>query len=123
MHRKLTKNEEELNLIFSFQHERKLSKNLELSFENIVYQIQVTGQGYGLRHAKVTVCKNLKGDVTLIYKGRRLIYRCYKKQKKATEIVSKKMLHQKINSMTKKIHKPKSNHPWRQWKESNKQTA
>jgi hypothetical protein len=123
MHRKLTKSEEELNLIFSFQQERKLSKNLELSFENIVYQIQTQGQGYGLRHAKVMVCKDLKGNVTLLYKGRTLNYRCYKKQKLATEIVGKKMLHQKLNRIVKKIYKPKSNHPWRQWQESTKQTA
>jgi len=53
MHSKLNNTDDELNLIFSIQEDRKLSKNLEFSYKNTIYQIRVVGQGYGLRHAKV----------------------------------------------------------------------
>ena len=113
MHRKLTHSEEELNLIFSFQSEQKLSKNLELSYKNTIYQIQVSGHGYALRYAKVTVCKDLKGNITLLYKGRHLNYKCYNKRNKAPDIISEKELNQRINSLVRKAHKPSVDHPWR----------
>jgi len=58
-HRSVVHNESELTLILSFQYERVLSKNLELSFKNVIYQIQTVGQGYGLRYAKVAVCEDM----------------------------------------------------------------
>ncbi len=54
-HRKNLASTEVLDLIFSFQYERKLSENLELSYNNVIYQVQTSGIGYGLRHAKVNV--------------------------------------------------------------------
>lgn len=116
MHRKLTHSEEELNLIFSFQSMRKLSKNLELSYKNTIYQIQVAGHGYALRYAKVTVCKDLKGDITLLYKGRHLTYKCYNKRNKVPDIISEKELNQRINSLVRKAHKPSMDHPWEKYK-------
>ena len=59
-HRQL-KLSEELDFIFSIRTTRKVSKNLELSYNNVVYQIQNVGQGYTLRHSKILVCKNLQG--------------------------------------------------------------
>jgi transposase len=118
-HRKLQKSDEELDLIFCLQHERKLSKNLELSYKNIVYQVQVEGHGYTLRRAKVTVCEDLQGNITLLYKGRKLKYRCYKKQKRQMAVVYAKALNSIVNNLVKKLYKPnkpKMNHPWRQYK-------
>ncbi|MCH7534673.1 MAG: ISNCY family transposase [Bacteroidetes bacterium] len=60
-HRQLQLSDEELNLVFSTHSTRTLSKNLELSYNNVVYQIQVFGQGYTLRHAKILVCEDLSG--------------------------------------------------------------
>lgn len=112
-HRRLEKSEEELDRIFSFHHERKLSKNLECSYQNQIYQVQVKGQGYTLRHARVWVCEDLKGQVSLLYKGKKLDYKTHEKQKHQTEIVDTKNLNYTVNQLIGKTHKPPPNHPWR----------
>jgi len=86
-HRPLNLSDEGLNLIFSIRTMRTASKNLELSYDNMVYQIQVVGQGYTLRHAKILVCKDLDGNVSLVYKNKKLEYKCYRKQKHNGAIV------------------------------------
>jgi transposase len=100
-HRPPNISDEELNLIFSIQTTRTTSRNLELSYDNTVYQIQVIGQGYTLRHAKILVCKDLNGDVSLIYKNKRLAYKCHRKQKHNGFIVDTKVLNQRIDEFIK----------------------
>ena len=107
-HRQLQLSDEELNLVFSIQSERKVSKNLELSYHNVVYQIQVVGQGYTLRRAKVLVCEDLSGNVTLLYKNRKLDYKCYRKQKHNGKVVDAKVINKKIDEFIK-------NPPWRKY--------
>jgi transposase len=117
-HVKLIGNEN-LDLIFCFKENRELSKNLELSYYNVIYQIKTENSGYRLRHAKVTVCEDLEGKITIIYKGEKLNYSCYKKQKKTAEIIEAKALNDKIDSIAKRRYipyKPMADHPWRQYK-------
>jgi transposase len=114
MHRKLNKTTDELALIFSFQEERKLSKNLEFSYKSTIYQIQGTGQGYGLRHAKVTVCETLDGKIRIICMGKERIYTTCEKRKCATKILDTKELNYKIDTLVK--WKPAKDHPWRRYK-------
>jgi len=97
MHRPLNLNDEELNFIFSLRTTRTASKNLELGYNDMVYQIQVADQGYALRHAKILVCKDLNGTISLVYKNRKLEYKCYKKQKHNGAIVDSKMLNKSID--------------------------
>jgi hypothetical protein len=104
-----------LDLIFSLQHTRTLSKNLELSYANRVYQVKVDGIGYGLRHAKVTVYEDRAGTVTLLYKGRRLDYQCHKKQKRMADIVDAKQLNITVNQVVKRCI-PKPEHPWKKYR-------
>lgn len=118
-HRACDSSNDTLNNILCFEYHRKLSKNLELSYNNTVYQVKTTGQGYALRHAKITVRQHLNGEITLCYKGRQLKYTTYDKKKKIAEIVSSKQLNQKIESVQKqeKIRrytgqKQKISHPW-----------
>ena len=112
-HRKDLPDSQTLNLIFSFQENRTLSKNLEMSYDNIIYQIKTTGRGYGLRHAKITVCEDLSGIITLLYKGRLLNYVCHQKQKRIPEIVGSKQLEKKLDHI--KTYIPGPNHPWRRY--------
>ena len=105
--------EKTLDLIFSFQYDRKLSKNLEMNYDNIIYQIKTNKPGYGLRHAIITVCKDLSGVISLLYKGRALDYVCHKKQKRAPGIVGAKQLEVKLEQIKKYI--PGPNHPWRRY--------
>lgn len=109
-------NNENLDLIFCFKTERELSKNLELSYGNTIYQVKTQNGGYRLRHAKVKVCEDLEGEITIFYKGEKLDYSCYKKQKKIVEIVETKALNRKVDCIAKKRSRPSMDHPWRQYK-------
>jgi hypothetical protein len=120
VHRKDLPDSKTLNLIFSFQDDRKLSKNLEMSYDNIIYQIKTNKPGYGLRHATITVCKDLLGAITLVYKGHVLDYVCHKKQKRAPEIVGAKQLEGKLEQIKKYI--PGPDHPWRRYEKVIKPT-
>jgi hypothetical protein len=111
-HRLLQLTDEELNLIFSIQETRTASKNLELSYDHMVYQIQVFSQGYALRHAKILVCKDLTGNISLVYKNKKLDYKCYQRRK-STDTADTKTINQKVNEIMRKPYKPSINHPWK----------
>lgn len=113
--RKELPTKEEMNLILSYQDERKISKNLEVSYENIIYQIKTNTKGYRLQHAAVTVCKDLQGAITLVCQGKILEYTCHKRAKPNAAIVDAKQLESKVDSIRDNIkrHTPPANHPWR----------
>jgi hypothetical protein len=73
-HRPLLTNNEELDFILSKREIRKVSKNLECSFNNKIYQIQAVGHGYRLRQASVTICETRQGETKIIYEGKPLAY-------------------------------------------------
>ena len=114
-HRKELPTDEEINLIFSYQEERTLSKNLELNYENLIYQIKTNTRGYRLRHSLVTVCKDLKDVITIVCRGKILDYTCHERAKHNAAIVDSKQLGAKVDSIKKnaKKHSPAANHPWR----------
>ena len=66
---------EELALILSRHHVRKLSKNLTFRFERREHQLTGEGKGHRLRGAAVTVCQGFDGSVAVLLKGRRLAFR------------------------------------------------
>ena len=103
------------DLIFSFQHQRTLSKNLEMSYNNIIYQVKTSETGYRLRHAKIKVHESLTGKVTLLYHRQPLNYVCHEKQKHAAQILASKELERKLSRLQQTVKKPVSNrnHPWR----------
>lgn len=115
VHRKELPTPDVLDLIFSFHEERKLTKNLELSYHNMIYQIKTKTKGYRLRYAIVTVCEDLNGVVTLIHRGKILDYSCHIRAKHNPEIVDSKQLALKIESIkpSRKPFKPPPEHPWR----------
>lgn len=105
-----------LDLIFSYHHERIVTKNLEINFKNTIYRIVTKQKGYRLRNSVITVCEDLNGVVTLLYKGKALEYREYKKQKRAPEIAGAKEIDsqmERIKMVNKNIPAPE--HPWRRW--------
>lgn len=79
----------------------------------MVYQIKIDGMGYGLRHAKVTVCEDVTSKITILYKGRELDYQCHQKQKRTADVVSAKQLTHRIDHVKKRIPNPE--HPWRRY--------
>ena len=73
MHRPVT--EQELESAFCYKAERKLTKNLEISYNGRILQMQVEEAGYALRGAQVLVKENLEGQIKVIYKGKELEYK------------------------------------------------
>lgn len=76
-HRPLNKTEKELELILSKREGRKVSKNLEISFEKKIYQIKGVGHGYRLRQGQVTICETFKGETKIMYQGKELEYNIF----------------------------------------------
>jgi len=111
-HRKPLPKSNELKLIFSHQATRTLSKNLECSYNNVIYQIQTQSKSYAMRGTKVKV-SNRKGEIKLIYKNNVLTYKTFDKNNRPTEIVDSKQLNQHLDEKIKKAYKPKDDHPWR----------
>jgi transposase len=100
-----------LELILTHQETRTLSKNLTIQFKHVIYQIQSKRPGYALRNAKVTVCENAKGEVTIHYKNKPLSYTIYHKSPRQAEVVDTKSLDDQIKTPK----PPAANHPWRRY--------
>ena len=104
---------EELNHILSEQAVREASKNLEISFENQVYQIQNEGKGRRLQQSKITVCRTINDEIELFHKNRKLSYKVFKPVRKKPSLQDEKSLNAFCDGATKKAHKPAASHPWR----------
>lgn len=109
-HRPLLKTDN-LDWILTYQETRTLSKNLTVQFKNVIYQIQSNRPGYVLRNAKVTVCENAKGEVTILYHNKLLSYTIYQKPTQQSTVVDSKTINQKLRTPT----PPAPNHPWRRY--------
>ena len=94
MHRSLTEAQSsKLDIILSHQEIRSLSKNLEFSYNNDIYQIQAKGIGYGLRYMKVSISHQTQAIIVLTKEGKQLAYKILdKKPLKISSIVDRKAL-------------------------------
>lgn len=106
--------EDELNVIFSLQKTRMLSKNLTLQYKKVIYQIQTARPTYALRKAQVTVCENAQGEITILFKGKPLNYSVFRKQQRQAEVLTSKEIDTHLKNK-KKPHKPAPDHPWRHY--------
>ncbi|PCI92436.1 hypothetical protein COB11_07420, partial [Candidatus Aerophobetes bacterium] len=61
--------------ILCYKAERKLTKNLELSYEGRILQITTDRPSYAMRGAKVEIIESLKGEVRIKYHGKELDYK------------------------------------------------
>lgn len=111
-HRSTIPPKEVLDLMLTHQETRTCSKNLEVSYQNTVYQIQVKKPSYALRNAKILVCDDLKGRVELIYKDRLLPYKILDRSYRRAPVIPSKNLEAVVS---KAKHRPANNHPWRQY--------
>jgi transposase len=109
-HRPLLKTEN-LDLILSHQVTRTLSKNLTVQSNHSVYQIQSNRPDYALRRAKVTVCENTQGEITILYQDKPLSYTVYHKAPCQAEVADTKTLDHQIKSPW----TPPADHPWRRY--------
>lgn len=109
-HRPLLKTEN-LDLILTHQKTGTLSKNLTVQSNHVIYQIQSDRPDYTLRNAKVTVCENAEGEITILYKNNPLPYTIYHKPTRQAEVVDTKTIDRQIKLPI----APPANHPWRQY--------
>ncbi|MDR0632626.1 MAG: ISNCY family transposase [Holosporales bacterium] len=89
----------QLDAILSVQSERKLSKNLEFSHNCVLYKIVGEGRGYRLRHATVTVCELMNGEVEVYCGERKLQYTTMQGPRRAP-VVDAKELNPYVDQLT-----------------------
>ena len=117
-HREVLHNAQELSLILSLHHTRKLSKNLTFQFRNREYQLEGQGKGYRLRNTVITLCEGFDGAVTLLHKGKAMPYRILAEGEPPIPLDDEKSLAQtveqaKAKQLSKPGHKPAPDHPWK----------
>lgn len=91
-HRSLGKGED-LDRILTLCERRTLSKNLTLSYNNVIYQIKTKRSAYTMRQAQVEVRERHTGEITIEYKQRPLHYTVYQEQEqKQGKVIESKLL-------------------------------
>ena len=96
---------EDLDRILTLCERRTLSKNLTLSYNNVIYQIKTKRAGYTMRQAQVEVRERHTGEITIEYKQRPLAYTIYQKQEPQQGKVIE----------AKQERGPVPSHPWRRF--------
>jgi hypothetical protein len=74
-HRQLNNNVP-LKYILCFKHKRTVTKNLEISFENEIYQLQPNGS-QNLKKAEVDIIVTLEGEMKIEYHGQEVKFKRY----------------------------------------------
>ena len=122
---------ENLEEILMKKYTRILSKNLELQYKNILYQIQTKRPTYAMRNARVIVVEDRFGKIKICYQvsnlePKELRYKILTRNPKS-EIINTKLLNVKVDNIKKKQQmlnmtleskskwKPAPDHPWRQY--------
>jgi len=116
-HRPLQRGED-LDRVLALCERRTLSKNLTLSYNNVIYQILTKRAAYTMRHAHVEVRETSTGEVTIEYKGRALEHSVYREQEQhQAKVVPSKLLQP---AAARAAAQPKQkrgpvpmSHPWR----------
>ena len=129
-HRHLLRTEN-LETILVKKYIRILSKNLELQYKNIIYQIETKRPTYSMRNARVTIAEDRFGKIKIYYKGnhlkqKELKYKILIKNPKS-KIINTKLLNVRVDNLKRKQQilnetlnpktkwKPAQDHPWRQY--------
>lgn len=100
--------ENNLEAILSKQSPRKLSKDLQLQYQKVIYQIITDRPAYTLRGRTVTVCESELGKIRILLNGATLDFKTfYNQPKQAVVVTSKDINHRRT--------KPAPNHPWRNY--------
>ena len=91
-HRPLAKGED-LERVLTLCERRTLSKNLTLSYNNVIYQIKTKRPSYTMRGAHVEVREKSNGELMIEYKQRPLEYSIYGEQEQQqAQVVEAKLL-------------------------------
>jgi transposase len=118
-HRPLGKGED-LERVLTLCERRTLSKNLTLSYNNVIYQIKTKRAAYTMRGAHVEVRENSSGEIVIEYKQRPLAYTIYQEQEQQQgKVIEAKLLQP---TAARAAARPKQKrgpvpmtHPWRRF--------
>ena len=98
-HRPLYHEPEALKRILSVQSTRRVTKNLEFSYNCDLYQIQTSGGGYHLRNAAVTICEYTDGTMGVFYKSESLLFKVKPQPTKQPPTLDTKEINPFINQL------------------------
>jgi hypothetical protein len=107
-HRPICHSKAALRRILSVQETRKLTKNLEFSYNNTLYQVLRVKCGFHLRHAMVTICEHIDNTQEVLYGDTLLRYKKLSKPLKQPIVANTKELNPLIDGMIKKYSKERS---------------
>ncbi len=111
LHRPLLPHDD-LSCILTVQSERVVTKDLQVRYQNSRYQLKAPkGYRYTLPKAKITVAENKKGEITFLYKNKKIPFTVADVQPKNQEtspVVTTK------DFTSHRVHIPAPDHPWRQ---------
>lgn len=104
---------------------RVLSKNLTISYNNVIYQIKTKRAAYTMRGAHVEVRESSCGEVSIEYQGKELSYSLYREQEqRQAQVTPSKLIDQALSRpLQKGKHKtyhPPMTHPWKYFDYSEK---
>jgi hypothetical protein len=119
-HRPLRR-QDDLARLLTVQETRRISKNLTLQYNKVIYQIQTKRPSYALRKATVLVRENAAGHVTIEYKGQPLAYTVHHAQARQADVVTSKQLPLKMDTVAaarakRSVYVPPADHPWRRFR-------
>lgn len=95
-HRKVLHNHREIDLILSLHSQRKLSNNLELSYQRSIYQIQ--GKNHRLKQKQVTLCNLFSNEVVILHEGKEIAYRVFDKGSTIPELADEKTVNSRVDN-------------------------
>jgi transposase len=116
---------DDLDRILVLCERRTLSKNLTLSYNNVIYQVATKRAAYTMRGAHVEVREASGGEVSIEYKGRALSY-CVcgtQEQRQARVTPSKQIdaaLSRPAQTRQRRTYHPPMTHPWKYFDYSEK---
>jgi len=102
-----------LDRIFCLKTMRRLSKNLTLQYNNVIYQIISERPSYATIKATVDVLETKDGSIRIEYKGTPLNAVPYHQMQARTEEVSSKELSERLSNKPRYIPRPGRHHPWK----------
>jgi len=100
-HRKLLL-EQNLERILCKKEHRKVSKNLEIQYDNVIYQIKMDKplRGRSLIGARVMVLESVNGEIFIEYQGKPLKFQRYCQQECQGQVVSSKEIDRFLKEKT-----------------------
>jgi hypothetical protein len=123
-HRRPSKTED-LDRILTLVERRTLSKNLAISYNNVIYQINSKRAAYTMRGAQVEVRETSTGEISIEYKGKALAYSLHREQEqRQAQVTPSKLIDRALSRPVQrgkhKTYHPPMTHPWKYFDYSEK---